>query len=152
MKYVALLFTIIITTSFNGNSQHFTLQDSTFKVGDCLIDYTIVFNYSSSKALYEGQLFLDSLLIFLHKNPQLVMEIGVHSDERGDAQSSRSLTQYRAKFIAEILIKQGIQTERIRARGYESDKPVIRGAKTEEEHRMNRRVEITILGTTYFKE
>jgi outer membrane protein OmpA-like peptidoglycan-associated protein len=147
--YVSLLFTITLAVSLNGYSQHFTLEDSTFRIGDCLINRTIVFNYTSSTELHSGYLFLDSLLIFLQKNLQLSIEIGVHNEERANAQASVLLTPLRAKYIAEYLIKQGILYQRIRARGYESRKPLINGAKTEEEYSLNRRVEITILDNTF---
>jgi outer membrane protein OmpA-like peptidoglycan-associated protein len=149
MRYVSLLFALTLTFSFNGYSQHFTLQDSIFRIGDCLIDRTIVFNYTSSTELHSGYLFLDSLLIFLQKNPQLSIEIGVHNDERANTQASVLLTPRRAKYTAEYLMQHGIPSDRIRAIGYESRKPLIIGAKTEEEHSLNRRVEITILKTTF---
>ena len=55
------------------------------------------------------------------------------------------LTVARARFIKRYFIRQGIESHRLLARGYEGEKPLIKNAKTEEGHQKNRRVEFKIL-------
>jgi outer membrane protein OmpA-like peptidoglycan-associated protein len=147
LKYVILLLAIGVFVSKSGWGQHFSFKDSTFHVGDCLIDQTITFKYKSTTDIIEGQLFLDSLVLFLQKNPLLIIEVGVHNDERANVKASLFLTPLRAEYIAQYLMEQGIRSERIHPKGYESDKPLVRAAKTAEEHSLNRRIEIIILDT-----
>mgnify|MGYP001953248061 CR=1 FL=1 len=42
------------------------------------------------------------------------------------------------------LVEKGIAPERLRAKGYQGDKPFLKGAKTEDEHQWNRRTVITV--------
>ena len=55
------------------------------------------------------------------------------------------LTQTRAKIIVLQLVAKGIPETQLRSKGYSDSQPLIVGAKTEEEHQKNRRVEIKIL-------
>ena len=84
--------------------------------------------------------FLDSLHRFMQEYPFLSIEIGVHSDEKDCLDCCYFLTRRRANSIAKYL-----NIDRVRAKGYEGSHPLIVGAKTEEEHQKNRRVEIKII-------
>lgn len=91
---------------------------------------------------------LDALADRLQVNPQLMVEIGVHSDARGDATEELKLTQKRADAIVAHLKSEGIPKDRLVARGYGITRllnncgPGV--ACTDAEHAENRRVEYTV--------
>ncbi len=73
----------------------------------------------------------------------LVVEIGVHSDERGADEYNQRLTQARAEAIAADLVAHGVAAARLRARGYGESRPLCR-EHNEACWSRNRRVELVI--------
>lgn len=140
---------IILVSVIASYGQKYTLQDTVFNVGDVLIEHNIMFDFNSAVIRSENYAFLDSMASFLLKNRNLIIEVSNHSDERGSNHYSVCLTCKRAKSIADYLISKGIDTNRLLAKGYNGSKPLIKGAKTEEEHQQNRRTEFKILRTDY---
>lgn len=89
---------------------------------------------------------LNKLVDYLIDNPKLELVISGHTDSRGDAEKNIYLSHLRAVAIKDFLIAQGnIDPERISAKGYGSTKPIIKEELTDEDRRINRRVEFEIL-------
>jgi outer membrane protein OmpA-like peptidoglycan-associated protein len=148
MRTTLSLVLLLLIGKIDSLGQYFSLQDSEFKVGDVYVSHKMIFNYNSDVFLPESSVYLDSIAVFLLKNETLVIEIGVHRDERGKLEYSRLFTQKRAAAIAAYLVSKGIRSELLVAKGYEANEPIIVGAITEEQHWMNRRTEFKILGMT----
>ncbi|MBK7569335.1 MAG: OmpA family protein [Bacteroidetes bacterium] len=149
MKYV---FILLFTFLFDYQcciAQNFTLQDTTLKQVQTLVTYNIQFEIAKSTLKEESYLYLDTIVIFLQRNNNLVMEVGNYFDERWSAESSRCLTCLRADKIVEYLISKGIDSDRLTAVGYDDSNPIIKNAKTEDEHLVNRRTEFKILRTDF---
>ena len=93
---------------------------------------------------------LDALADRLQVNPQLLVEIGVHSDARGDATEELKITQKRADAIVAHLKSRGVPKERLTAKGYGITRILNNCGPgvtcTEAEHAENRRVEYTVTG------
>ncbi|MEO0296809.1 MAG: OmpA family protein, partial [candidate division WOR-3 bacterium] len=107
----------------------------------------IYFDFNKATIRPESYPILDSISIMLKDNPTIIVEIGGHTDERGSNAYNKKLSQGRADAVRIYFIdKHGIDPSRLIAIGYGEDRPVIRNAKTEDEHQMNRRVEFKILG------
>jgi len=91
---------------------------------------------------------LDALADRLQVNPMVRVEVGVHSDARGDLQAALQLCQKRAEAIATYLRSKGVPKERVVAKGYGATRLLNHCAPgvtcTEEEHAANRRVEWTV--------
>ena len=86
-------------------------------------------------------------LVMREHSDILVVEIAGHTDQRGDADYNRMLSEERAKAVREFLIERGnIHPARLNAEGYGSDEPVIED-DSDEAHAENRRVEFRILET-----
>lgn len=79
----------------------------------------------------------------LEKYPKLKIELGVHTDNRGDAAANKSLSQEQADALKIFLTELGVDPSRLTAVGYGSEKPVDTG-DTDEARRKNRRTEIRI--------
>lgn len=90
---------------------------------------------------------LDKIYEFLNQNPNLVVEIGGHTNLviTDDAMSLKLSTE-RAKAVAEYLVGKGIDRQRLVAKGYGKSKPVVQGSSADA-NKINQRVEIKILST-----
>jgi outer membrane protein OmpA-like peptidoglycan-associated protein len=91
---------------------------------------------------------LDELSKLLKLNPQITIELGSHTDCRGNDQYNLELSQKRAQSAVDYMIAQGIDPIRLSARGYGETKPsaqCICEECTEEEHQQNRRTTFRIL-------
>ncbi len=86
---------------------------------------------------------LNQLIDFLKKNPELKIEIGGHTDNTGNPEYNRSLSEKRARSVYDYLIAHGIEPERLSYRGYGADQPIA-GNDTPEGRALNRRTEIRI--------
>lgn len=88
---------------------------------------------------------LDRIANFLIDHPKYSLNISGHTDSQGNKDSNLRLSQARADAIKAYLVYQfKIAPERINAHGYGSEKPIV-DEKTDEDKRLNRRVEFEIL-------
>ncbi|MCM1169858.1 MAG: OmpA family protein [Bacteroides sp.] len=87
---------------------------------------------------------LERLFLFLAQNPDVRIEISGHTDNVGSAQYNKTLSENRAKAVADYLKAKGIDPARIVAVGYGFDKPVADN-QSEEGRAKNRRTELKIL-------
>jgi outer membrane protein OmpA-like peptidoglycan-associated protein len=82
----------------------------------------------------------------LQQYPDLRVEISGHTDNTGDAERNRTLSQERADSVKAFLVSKGIAAERLEAKGYGPDKPLADNA-TKAGQAKNRRVEFTPIST-----
>jgi len=87
---------------------------------------------------------LDELLLYLAEHLSVKIEISGHTDNTGTDTDNQTLSENRARAVAEYLILKGISKERISSKGYGSAKPVAEN-DSEEGKQKNRRVEFTII-------
>lgn len=89
-----------------------------------------------------------ALADLLQRYPSLEVEIGAHTDARGEASYNQRLSLRRAERIKRMLVDRGISATRIIAFGYGENQPRNHCAEgipcSEEEHRENRRIEVKI--------
>jgi outer membrane protein OmpA-like peptidoglycan-associated protein len=91
------------------------------------------------------------LLGFLRDNPTVTVRIEGHicclgSQDGHDARYKDGyLSAYRAKAIYNYLVKNGIDTYRMKTIGLGNNDPVVKNEVTEDDRRKNRRVEIRIM-------
>jgi len=109
----------------------------------------IHFDYSLWYLRREARERLGQVVELLNDHPGIVLEIGTHTDVRGNAEYNRDLSQKRADVAKAFLVKSGITGNRIIAKGYgESNPIVVCGPEdncTEEDHEWNRRCELVIV-------
>ena len=87
---------------------------------------------------------LDKLADFLLDNPEFNLRISGHTDSDGREDANLKLSQERADVIKEYLVYFGKVPEyRISATGYGSSLPIVE-EKTEDDKRLNRRVEFEL--------
>lgn len=88
---------------------------------------------------------LDKLVKILEDTPDAFVQINSHTDERGKVEYNTTLSQNRAKSVVDYLVSKGINPTRLTAKGFGFSDPVIKGAKTEEEHQQNRRTAFQVI-------
>lgn len=119
------------------------------KKGDVFVLRNIYFDYGKYTIKEEGYEELNKLLDFMIKNPTINIELSAHTDSRSSLKFNMELSTNRAKACMNYLVSKGIAKERIKYKGYAWLRPMNRCKRgvecSEEEHAMNRRVEVLIL-------
>lgn len=95
---------------------------------------------------------LDKLKTILKDNQHVIVELGSHTDARGNDDYNLRLSEKRAEAAAKYLAEtEGIEIDRLKAKGYGEEDLVNRCTNgvncTEREHQRNRRTELKIVGT-----
>ncbi|MDX2000884.1 MAG: OmpA family protein [Chitinophagales bacterium] len=112
----------------------------------------IYYDYKSANLRDSSKAVLDTLLLLLENNPNIVIELSSHTDSRGGTEYNQKLSQERAESCVNYLISKGITTNRMVAKGYGEEKLLNNcgdAAKcTEEQHQVNRRTEFKVIGET----
>ena len=91
---------------------------------------------------------LDALAAALAADKKITLvEIGVHTDERGSLEFNARISQDRADAILKYLIDHKVDPKRLRAKGYGESKPLDK-AHNEQAWAKNRRTEFTVLQRT----
>jgi outer membrane protein OmpA-like peptidoglycan-associated protein len=114
------------------------------RTGEFMRMYNVFYNTDSWELLEESMPELNNLLEFLTINPNVVVEIGGHTDSDGTDEHNQLLSERRANSVKEFLLKRGIKPERIYTHGYGEKSPVADN-ETPAGKKLNRRTEITIL-------
>ncbi len=93
---------------------------------------------------------LDNVVVLMRDNPGLSVELGSHTDCRGNDDYNETLSQKRAQAAVAYIVSEGIDSVRITAKGYGEKVLVNRCGNgvecSEEEHQQNRRTELRITG------
>ncbi len=86
---------------------------------------------------------LDNLAAFLLRNPDIHLKVEGHTDIIGDQQKNWELSEERANAVADYLTGKGIERDRIKAKGYGSSRPIVKGSP-KKHYPINRRVEFVM--------
>lgn len=104
----------------------------------------IEFIGATSNITASSQLVLEELATLLQEDTQLSpIEIQVHTDDTEPAESSRVLSQEQADALKQLLIQLGVEEERLSARGYGPDQPLVPNV-SDANREKNRRVQILL--------
>lgn len=114
----------------------------------------VFFDLNSTKLRSESFIELNKLRDFLVQNSNIKIELGGHTDTRGDAKDNQVLSEGRSQSVVNYLIQQGVEASRLVARGYGESKPKISDEEIakmtsvkeqETAHQENRRTEYKII-------
>ncbi|PLX09706.1 MAG: hypothetical protein C0596_01415 [Marinilabiliales bacterium] len=87
---------------------------------------------------------LDGFIEFMNDNPGVKVEIRGHTDNTGSYQGNINLSNQRAKSVYDYLVAHGINSSRLKYRGYGPDKPIASN-DNEDGRAKNRRTEFFII-------
>ncbi|MBW7866743.1 MAG: PD40 domain-containing protein [Brumimicrobium sp.] len=114
----------------------------------------VFFDLNKSTLRPESFVELNKLADLLAKNGKIKVEVGGHTDTRGDAKSNQKLSEDRAKSVYDYLIEKGVEANRLTYKGYGATQPIISDNEIsklsteeakEKAHQENRRTEYRII-------
>ena len=109
----------------------------------------IYYDYNKADIRPDAAAELDKLVDLMNRYPVMTIELGSHTDARGNDGKNQKLSDDRAKNAVKYIVGKGIDSKRIKAKGYGEKKILNKCANnvecTDAEHEQNRRTEITIL-------
>jgi outer membrane protein OmpA-like peptidoglycan-associated protein len=113
----------------------------------------VFFDLNQAKLRPESIVELTSFANYLKAHPNLKIEIGGHTDSRGNAQDNLLLSTNRAKAVKDFLTSKGIPETQLSYKGYGSTTPIMSDAainaisdvnEKEKAHQKNRRTTYTL--------
>ncbi|NOR87428.1 MAG: OmpA family protein, partial [Bacteroidales bacterium] len=113
------------------------------QVGSSIILKNIFFETDKSELKVVSYTELIKLQEFLENNINISIEIAGHTDQVGSHEYNKQLSENRAKAVYDYLIEKGIESSRLKYKGYSFDYP-ISSNETEEGRAQNRRTEFII--------
>ncbi len=108
----------------------------------------IRFDYNLWYVRRDSKKIMRNVISLMKKYPDMVVEIGTHTDIRGNEKYNQNLSEKRANAVREYIMSQDIEPDRIIAVGYGESNPIqyceTEDSCNEEEHEINRRCEFVI--------
>ncbi len=112
----------------------------------------IFFELDSDVIKAESHDLVDAIGRTILDNAQIVsIEIAGHTDSQGEAEYNLELSQRRADAVVAYLVDKGVAADRLSAKGYGAETPLVE-EETEEAFAANRRVEFKIVEQTEVEE
>lgn len=127
-----------------GSTSFSQIDASSIEVGQVVRIDKLYFATDSTNISDSSLPVLNEVYSFLMNNPNIIIEVGGHTNGLPPHDYCDRLSTARAKNVAEHLINRGITAERISYKGYGKRKPIASN-KTVEGRKKNQRVEIKIL-------
>ena len=87
---------------------------------------------------------LNKIFDLLNANPFMKIQINGHTDNQGAAAANKALSLKRATSVVNYLIGKGMNPQRVTAKGFGSERPIVSNDDEKEGRELNRRTEIEI--------
>jgi outer membrane protein OmpA-like peptidoglycan-associated protein/Tol biopolymer transport system component len=121
----------------------FDIPLNPIKEGVAVVLNNVFYEFNSFELKGVSKLELDKLVGLLNKYPEMVVEIGGHTDNKGSEGYNQKLSENRAKAVYNYLIEEGIPETQLSYKGYNFSMPIVSN-DTEEGRAKNRRTEFKI--------
>ncbi|AEA45084.1 OmpA family protein [Fluviicola taffensis] len=121
------------------------LEVKELKVGEAYTINDILYDYNSDFLSTKSKFILREFARFLKSNPTVKIMVQGHTDSDGDDAKNLDLSDRRAKGVKAYLQSQGIESDRLEAKGYGETKPKVEN-DTPENKAKNRRTDFLIQG------
>jgi len=112
----------------------------------------ILYEFDKSNIMEASKISLDTTVLrLMENNPELIVEIQSHTDNKGSDAYNMKLSQKRAESVVSYLIKKGIDAKRLKAQGYGESNPIVPnehpdGSDNPDGRARNRRTDFKIIG------
>lgn len=116
------------------------------EVGSKVVLKNIFFDVGKSDLKNESIAEIETIQKLLITNPSLKVQINGHTDNTGNAASNKTLSLKRANTVVEYLATHGIDSNRLSAKGYGSERPIVSNDDEIGGREINRRTEIEVIG------
>lgn len=112
--------------------------------GNIIVLHNIFFDTDKFTLKPESKAELKKLYDLLIRFPDMTIEIGGHTDNVGNKEHNKKLSENRAKAVVDYLVEMGVKRYRLTAKGYADEIPVASN-DTDDGKSKNRRTEIKII-------
>ncbi len=102
---------------------------------------TIYFDYDSASIREDSLMIVREHGKYLSGNPDRLVRLEGHADERGTREYNLALGEERAKSVREVLLLEGAQEEQIELVSFGEERPAVEGTD-DSALQLNRRVEV----------
>ncbi|OEK03398.1 hypothetical protein BFP97_18540 [Roseivirga sp. 4D4] len=110
-----------------------------------LIEFGMInFDFGSSQIKTSSHAVLDAVVTTIFNNPQLIIEIGGHTDKIGEGIDNMTLSVERAKAVYLYLLKKGVAKENLVFKGYGEERP-LKNENGAIDSQKNRRIEFKVI-------
>jgi peptidoglycan-associated lipoprotein len=109
--------------SSSSASAEKTSAEKLAQVGD-----TVNFDFDSAELTVSARSTLNRQSAFLSVNPDLMIVIEGHADERGTREYNLALGERRATAVRDYLVAKGINAARVRTVSYGKERPAVSGS------------------------
>ena len=111
------------SSSASSSAADKTPAEKLAQVGD-----TVNFGFDSAELTVSARSTLNRQAAFLSLNPDLMIVIEGHADERGTREYNLALGDRRATAVRDYLVAKGINSARVRTVSYGKERPVVAGS------------------------
>ena len=113
-----------------AQSNYVGLSDSSFAINDVIelnkpIRFIQCNDWSNQIVDDSSHAALDEFSSFLTMHPNVIIEIGTHTDLRGSVSNNDKISMRQAELIREILLKKGVDSNQLSTRGYGESSPLL---------------------------
>ena len=111
------------SSSASSSAANKTPAEKLAQVGD-----TVNFDFDSAELTVSARSTLNRQSAFLSLNPDLMIVIEGHADERGTREYNLALGERRATAVRDYLVAKGINSARVRTVSYGKERPAVAGS------------------------
>ena len=111
------------SSSASSSAADKTPAEKLAQVGD-----TVNFDFDSAELTLSARSTLNRQAAFLSLNPDLMIVIEGHADERGTREYNLALGDRRATAVRDYLVAKGINSARVRTVSYGKERPAVAGS------------------------
>lgn len=119
-------------------------QELQKELNEQILGKTIEFATNSDLVSQSGQRILQQVARVLKASPNIVVEVGGHTDNRANKAYNLNLSSKRAVAVKRYLISQGIASGRLTTKGYGDTLPIATNS-TEQGRQLNRRIGFKVI-------
>ena len=115
--------------------------------GDLVKLNPILFDFDKHNIKPQAAFELDKLVELMKKNPEMVIKVEGHTDNRGTDAYNMDLSDRRAKSTVQYVISKGIAKDRISGQGFGESRPAVDCGSncSEAQHQQNRRSDFIVV-------
>jgi outer membrane protein OmpA-like peptidoglycan-associated protein len=115
------------------------------EIGSKVVMKNIFFDIGKSDLKRESIVEVGNIQKLLIANPSLKVQINGHTDNSGNIASNKTLSLARATAVVTYLTSNGVEANRLSAKGYGSERPIVSNDDEIGGREINRRTEIEII-------
>ncbi len=133
-----------LTSTILENTDTISIEIDALSVGNTITLKNVLFHRGTANFVEGSETELDRVVAMMNDYPEIKIMIKGHTDNVGDPVLNLELSRERVYVVRDYLMDKGINFRRLQWKGYGGNQPLVPN-DSEENRRLNRRVEFTII-------